>query len=114
MVGIKGRSGRKPDLFASTTRQKKISFYVREHRTSGGKWELDPTFQWFKKRHGSHWQGVVRMFMKNDVNEWKSKHWPCKCPNVGVFGNLKHWRDMYCHKCKDYKDDRARRLYGDL
>jgi hypothetical protein len=113
MVGVKGRSGRKPDLFASNIRHKKISFYVKEKKENG-KWELDQVFRWFKLHHGTHWQGVVRKYMENDMEEFKKRFWPCKCPDIGVPGKLKHWRELKCHGCGEFKDDRARRMYGDL
>ncbi len=116
MVGVKGKSGRKPNPNGQTERYKKISFYVKEYaRTDANfnivEWIEDPTFQWFKRHHGSQWQNKVRSFMYEDVRAFKSIHWRCKCEPIGVFGNYKHPRIDQCFPCGQFKNEITRRIY---
>ena len=118
MVGVKGKSGRKPDPYKDYYRLGKKTFYVKQHKKNG-KWEDGHDFQWFKRHHGSRWQDVLRAFMRQDVKHFKDKHWPCKCrslPEVSkpnIFWGYNHRRQLKCHKCGDYQSTYARRVYGD-
>lgn len=116
MVGVKGKSGRKPNPNGKTERYKKISFYVKEYASMDAnfntvKWIEDSTFQWFKRHHGAQWQNKVRAFMYEDVRAWKEIHWRCKCPNIGIVGNLRHPRQDKCWDCEQYRNDNTRRIY---
>ena len=116
MVGVKGKSGRKPNPNGKTERYKKISFYVKEYANIDAnfntvEWIEDPTFQWFKRHHGAQWQNKVRAFMYEDVRAWKEIHWRCKCRNIGVVGNLKHPRQEKCWDCDQYRNDAVRRIH---
>jgi len=116
MVGVKGKSGRKPNPFGEHERYKKISFYVKEYAVTDAsmniiKWTEDPTFQWFKRHHSSSWQNKVRAFMYEDVRAFKALHWRCKCPNVGILGNLKHPREAKCYECDTWKNEATRRIH---
>jgi len=99
MVGVKGKSGRKPNPYGEHERYKKISFYVKEYAVTDASmnivsWAEDPT-----------------AFMYEDVRAFKSIHWRCKCPNIGVLGNLKHPREAKCYDCDTWKNEATRRIH---
>ena len=109
MVGIKGKSGRKPDPHGGQTRYKKLSFYIKEHKL-GDKWIEDKYFLMFKKHYGSKWQQVVRQFMENDAIAFLEEHWTCQCSQL-FYKNKKHWRQPKCYECGSYKSEAARRMH---
>ena len=109
MVGVKGKSGRKPNPYGEQSRNKKISFYVKENRFGDG-WIEDQDFHWFKRHHGSEWQKVIRRFMRTDAFTFRDKHWPCNCPRLN-YQNLRHWREAKCFRCNSYKSENARRQH---
>jgi len=49
--------------------------------------------------------------MYEDVRAFKSIHWRCKCPNIGVLGNLKHPREAKCYDCDTWKNEATRRIH---
>ena len=103
------KSGRKPNPDGGLERSKKYTFYVKEyaHTNLDGNidyWVEDSYFQWFKRKHGSHWQEQVRAFMRWDVKQWKENHhWRCKCKPIGIWQNWKHNRQTKCHACGEYR-----------
>ena len=109
MSGVKGKSGRKPDPLAGHLRNKKISFYIKEHK-NGKEWIEDKYFVFFKRKHGSSWQKMLRRYMKSDATAFVSKHWPCSCSPLH-WKNKKHWRQEKCHTCGEYRDEYSRRMY---
>jgi len=117
MVGVKGKSGRKPNPELNYQRNKKISFYVKEYAETNlngniTKWIEEPNFQWFKRKHGAQWQAVIRNWIRLDVGPYKKKMWQCKCPpSYNVPGNLHTSREDKCHKCGQYQNEIKRRIY---
>ena len=109
MSGVKGKSGRKPDPLAGQLRNKKISFYIKEHK-NGEEWIEDKYFVFFKRKHGSLWQEILRRYMKNEATAFVTKHWTCSCSAIH-WRNKKHWRQEKCHTCGEYRDEYSRRMY---
>lgn len=118
MVGVKGKSGRKPNPESKYERNSKVTFYVKEYaRTNANgnivEWVKSHDFVWFKRHHGARWMDQIRAWMRQDVRAWKTDHhWTCKCPpSIYVPSNKRHNRIDKCHKCGEYKNQITRRIY---
>jgi len=104
MVGIKGKSGRKPNNSGWVARA--VALYIPSWK--GGKnWNTIWWFQLFKKIYGTratavnpyNWQEKVRMLMKAEVLRYTDHNgWFCECEgNRLIRWHFQH--DPQCNKC---------------
>jgi len=104
MVGIKGKSGRKPDNSGWVARA--VALYIPSWK--GGKnWNTIWWFRLFKKIYGTrataanpyNWQEKVRMLIKAEVMRYTDHNgWFCECEGHRL--NRWHFRhDPQCNKC---------------
>jgi len=104
MVGIKGRSGRKPDNSGWVARA--VALYIPSWK-GGKKWNTIWWFRLFKKIYGTrataanpyNWQEKVRMLIKAEVERYTDRNgWYCECEGH----RLNRWHfehDHGCNKC---------------
>ena len=112
MVG-NHNSGRKKDPNTENYRMGKKTFYIKQKKSTSGKWTDDPYFQWFKRKHGSLWQKQLRQWMKLDVDSWREKSfWRCvNCPNTGLLGNYVSRKSPRCQQCGAWQNEITRLRY---
>jgi len=104
MVGIKGKSGRKPNNSGWVARA--IALYIPSWK-DGKKWNTIWWFRLFKKIYGTrataanpyNWQEKVRMLIKAEVMRYTDQNgWFCECEGHRL--NRWHFRhDPKCNKC---------------
>jgi len=101
MVGIKGKSGRKPDNSGWVARA--IALYIPSYKY-GKKWNTIWWFQLFKKIYGTrktavnpyNWQEKVRMLIKAEVERYTDYNgWYCECEGH----RLNRWHFQHDHGC---------------
>jgi len=104
MVGIKGKSGRKPNNSGWVARA--VALYIPSWK-DGKKWNTIWWFRLFKKIYGTrataanpyNWQEKARMLIKAEVERYTDQNgWFCECEGNRL--NRWHFRhDPQCNEC---------------
>jgi len=104
MVGIKGKSGRKPDKSGWVARA--VALYIPSWK-DGKNWNTIWWFRLFKKIYGTrataanpyNWQEKVRMLIKAEVERYTDHNgWFCECEGHRL--NRWHFQhDPQCNRC---------------
>ena len=112
MVGVKGRSGRKPATDGKTMRH--VAFYIpmSESEDYNGRkyWIPEVWFRQFKRIYGSKWQAITRSLIQQKVKDDQTERmWQCECNHALL---KHHFRTHpHCNHCGMWMNEAARRIH---